>query len=270
VRLGRSPPGPPTRPSCRVIEARELESDVRSCRDGGKTVAINVLVLDRQRIFADAVATWLEAETDAGVVTAVYSAQSARCVLAGSHVDVMLIDGDLPDSAALTMCAEASGHDHPPRVVVLSVSAEAGRILAAIRAGASAWVRKDESAEHLLQVISRVACGETWVPPAELGQVFRLLLHERDEASDDDPLAALTPRERDVLWHVAAGADRKEVAERLHLSVNTIRTHMQSLMAKLGVHSALEAVALTRSRLDALGPGAPSPQAGGSPAECRS
>jgi DNA-binding CsgD family transcriptional regulator len=88
---------------------------------------------------------------------------------------------------------------------------------------------------------------------AELGQVFRLLLGERERMRQEDPLAVLTLRERDVLLHVAEGADRKEVAARLHLSVNTVRTHMQSLMAKLGVHSALEAVAMTRSWLDVAG-----------------
>lgn len=165
-------------------------------------------------------------------------------MMGSSRVDLMLLDGDLPDGAALTLCAEAASHDHPPHTVVLSVSSEADRIVAAIRAGASAWVRKDESAAHLLEVIGRVARGETWVPPSELGRVFWLLLHERD-----DPFAALTSRERDVLRHVAEGADRKEVAARLHLSVNTVRTHMQHLTAKLGVHSALEAVALTRPRL---------------------
>ena len=167
-----------------------------------------------------------------------------------SHVNIMLVDGDMPDKCTLTLCAEASGHDQPPRIIVLSASANARRILAAIRAGAVAWVRKDESAEHLLHVISRVAHGETWVPPSELGHVFRLLLDELDKVQEEDPLAALTPRERDVLSHVAAGADRKEVAKRMQLSVNTVRTHMQSLMAKLGVHSALEAVAVTRSWLD--------------------
>ena len=211
---------------------------------------LNVLVLDRQRTFADAVAKWLDAEAGVATATAVYSAQSGRCMMARSHVDVMLVDGDLPDSAALTLCAEAAGRDHPPRVIVLSASAEAGRIVAAVHAGAVAWVRKDESGEHLLHVIGRVARGETWVPPSELGHVLRLLLDERDKVREEDPLAALTPRERDVLLQVAEGADRKEAAERLHLSVNTVRTHMQSLMAKLGVHSALEAVALTRSQID--------------------
>lgn len=211
-----------------------------------------MLVLDPQRTFADAVAAWLEAESDAATVTPVYSARSARCLMASTHVDIMLIDGDLPDRAALALCAEASGYHQAPRIILLSVSADPSRIVAAIRAGAVAWVRKDESAEHLLQVISRVAHGETWVPPSELGHVFRLLLNEQDKMRDDDPLAVLTPRERDVLSHVAAGANRKEVARRMHLSVNTVRTHMQSLMAKLGVHSALEAVALTRSWVGAV------------------
>lgn len=211
-------------------------------------------MLDPQRTFADAVAAWLEAESVAGAVTAVYSARSARCLMASTHVDIMLIDGDLPDRAALTLCAEASGYDQAPRIIMLSGSASASRIVAALRAGAVAWVRKDDSAEHLLQVFSRVAHGESWVPPSELGQVFQLLLKEQDKTRDDDPLAVLTPRERDVLSHVAAGANRKEVARQMHLSVNTVRTHMQSLMSKLGVHSALEAVALTRSWVDEAQP----------------
>lgn len=212
------------------------------------TAPVDVLVIDRQRTFADAVAAWLETVADVASATAVYSAQSAQCMMAGSHVDIVLVDGDMPDSVTLPLCAEATCRDR--RIIMLSASAEAGRILAAIRAGAVAWVRKDESGEHLLHVIGRVARGETWIPPSELGHVFRLLLDELDKVREEDPLAALTRRERDVLLQVAQGADRKEVAERLHLSVNTVRTHMQSLMAKLGVHSALEAVAVTRSWLD--------------------
>jgi DNA-binding NarL/FixJ family response regulator len=65
----------------------------------------------------------------------------------------------------------------------------------------------------------------------------------------DRLLAALTPREREILSCLADGAGRHDVAERLHLSANTVRTHLQNLMAKLGVHSTLEAVALTRAQL---------------------
>ena len=205
--------------------------------------------MDPQRTFADAIAAWLGNESDAAVVKAVYSPQSARCVLATSRVDLVLV-GDLPDGAALTLCMEVSAREYPPRVIVLSASADVGHIVAAIQAGANGWVRKNESGEHLLDVMGRVVRGETWVPPSELGQVFRLMLSNLERMHQEDPLVGLTRRERDVLLHVAKGADRKEVAERLHLSVNTVRTHMQSLMAKLGVHSTLEAVAVTRAWLD--------------------
>ena len=63
-------------------------------------------------------------------------------------------------------------------------------------------------------------------------------------------LSVLTGRERDVLLCLANGNRRRDVAEHLHMSPNTVRTHLQNLMAKLGVHSALEAVALTRQVLD--------------------
>lgn len=137
-----------------------------------------------------------------------------------------------------------------PRVVMLSAASEAQRIVAAIRAGAVAWVRKDESIDHLLRVIRGVVCGETWLPPTELGGVLRLLIQDQDDRrSSDELLAVLTPRERDVLFLLVEGAGRKEVAKRLQLSANTVRTHLQSLMGKLGVHSTLEVVALTRARL---------------------
>jgi len=221
------------------------------------TGASNVLIVDPQRTFADALAAWLGNESDAAVVKAVYVPQSARCVLATSRVDLMLI-GDLPDRGALSLCLEVSAREYPPRVIVISASADVGHIVAAIHAGANAWVRKNESGQHLLDVMGRVVRGETWVPPSELGQVFRLMLNDLERMRQEDPLVALTRRERDVLLHVAEGADRKEVAERLHLSVNTVRTHMQSLMAKLGVHSTLEAVAVSRPWLDV-----PVPQEGG-------
>ena len=71
-------------------------------------------------------------------------------------------------------------------------------------------------------------------------------------SSRDEFLADLTPRERDVLSYLFEGAGCKEVATQLQLSTNTVRSHLQSLMAKFGVHSTLELVALTRSRLEAL------------------
>jgi DNA-binding NarL/FixJ family response regulator len=219
-------------------------------------MGVSVFVIDQERTFADALAARLEAEEDVEVVAAVHARTPAQCLIVGRHADILLMDGDLPERAAIRLCEELCGRDEAPRVIVLSYSSEAERIVDAVRAGAMAWVRKDESLEHLLHVIRGVAHGETWLPPAEAGHVLRLLMQDQQQRQDDDRLlAALTPREREVLTCLAEGAGRREVAERLHLSANTVRTHLQNLMAKLGVHSTLEAVAMSRPHLDQFRPG---------------
>ena len=216
---------------------------------------ISILVVDQQRTFAEAVAARLQMEADVEVVGVVQSEPSARRVLAAQRVDVMLVDADLPGGDDLLAWADTSGRDQSPCMIMLSGSASAERILAAVRAGAAGWVHKGESIGHLLRVVTGVTRGETWVPPSDLGGVFRLLFDQQKENGADDPLADLTAREREVLTHMADGAARKEIAERLHLSPNTVRSHMQSLMGKLGVHSALEAVALAESYSGAPVPG---------------
>jgi DNA-binding NarL/FixJ family response regulator len=214
-------------------------------------MGISVFVIDSERTFADALAARLEAEEDVEVVAAVHPRTPAQCLIVGRYADVMLLDADLPGRAAIRLCEELHGRDEAPHVILLSYSSEAERIVDSVRAGAVAWVRKDESLEHLLRVIRGVAQGETWLPPAEAGHVLRLLMAERQQQQDNDGLlAALTPREREVLACLAEGAGRQEVAARLHLSANTVRTHLQNLMAKLGVHSTLEAVAISRTWLE--------------------
>jgi DNA-binding NarL/FixJ family response regulator len=210
-------------------------------------MGINVLIMG-QRTFADALAIRLQDEDDMEVVGAVLVKAASLPPIAGKLADVIVLDGDLPGGAENRLSEELSGRDEPTRVIMLSFSSEPERIVQAIRAGAAAWVRKDEPLEYLLRVIRGVARGETCLPPSETGHVMRLLMWEQGRHQENERLlAALTLRERAVLACLADGAgNRDAVAERLHLSVHTVRTHLQNLMAKLGVHSALEAVALTR------------------------
>jgi DNA-binding NarL/FixJ family response regulator len=213
-------------------------------------MGISVLVIDREHTFADALALRLEAEQELEVIAAVRMSAPASCLTAASQAAVILLDADLPGQAANRLCEDLSGRKAAPCVIMLSCSAEPDRIVAALRSGAAAWVRKDESLQHLLEVIHGVACGETWLPRAQTGLVLRLLLFVQErQAAADQLLAVLTQREREVLSWLADGAGRLEVAQRLHVSPHTVRAHLQNLMAKLGVHSTLEAVALTRSRL---------------------
>lgn len=213
-------------------------------------VQLRVVIVDQQRTFADALAARLAREVDLAVAGMVPPGTPDAGLIVAGGADIVLLDGDLPDDVSLLLCRQISGRPEAPQVIMLSDSAEPQRIVRAIRAGAAAWVRKNETIEQLLLVLRAVARGEMWLPPGEMSHVVRLLLHEQDEQRNDDGLfAALTPRERQVLQHLTEGFGREDVAEQLHLSRNTVRTHLQNLMGKLGVHSTLEAIVMARSRL---------------------
>ncbi|MGZ0204240.1 DNA-binding response regulator, partial [Streptomyces sp. RM1] len=137
---------------------------------------------------------------------------------------------------------------HPGvRTVVLAEKDDPRRAALALGAGASGWVAKDCSLSRLLAVIRGVLRGETHLPPALLTGVLKELTAARKHRSESERLVeSLTPREREVLRCMVAGLGRKAVAERLYLSPHTVRTHMQNVLGKLGVHSTLAAVALAR------------------------
>ena len=211
---------------------------------------IRILIADQELTFAEALAVPLEDEEDIKVVGAVQvTTQPGPWLTAALSADVIVVDGDAPGAAAERICAELSGSNASSRVIALSASSEPERIVNAIQAGVAGWVRKDQSLGHLLRVIRGVAQGEIWLPAAETGNVVRLLLQEQERRTRNGRLlASLTPRERAVLTCLTQGPGRRDaIASQLNLSVNTVRTHLQNIMAKLGVHSALEAVALIRA-----------------------
>jgi len=212
---------------------------------------VRLIIVVAERTFADALASRLEAEHDIEIVAAVHTTASSPSLFSRSPADVMLLDGDLPGDASFRLCEELSQRSDVPYVIFLSHSSEPTRIVRALSAGAVGWVRKDESVDRLIQVIRGAARGETWLPQGETGEVLRLLLRRPRPAEDGgEMLAALTPREREVLVCLVEGTGRRDMAQHLHMSPNTVRTHLQNLMSKLGVHSALEAVALVRPQLD--------------------
>lgn len=227
---------------------------------------IRVLVVDDHRIFAESLAAALAAEHDVEVAAA-GSAQAAerhlaRAAAAGHPFGVLLMDVDL-SSATSTDTGTTNGtgtgttngellpgllRNWPElRTVILAERDDPHLAAAALQAGACGWVAKDCSLSRLLQVLRGVLRDETHLPPALLTGVLRELTTTRKHRTESEQLvSALTPREHEVLRCMVAGLGRKAVAERLFLSPHTVRTHMQNVLGKLGVHSTLAAVALAR------------------------
>jgi len=213
-------------------------------------MAARLFILVQERVFADALAIRLDAEPDVDVVAALHT-NAPPSHLRPGKVDVLLLDGDLPADAAFRLCEEMAHSPGAPHVVLLSYSADPARIVRAIRASVIGWVGKDESLDRLIYVIRGVARNETWLPPGQTGPVLRLLMRGpcREPDVGAQLLSALTDREREVLLCLVQGTRRCDVAKQLHMSPNTVRTHLQNIIGKLGVHSALEAVTLTRAQL---------------------
>ncbi|MFF0076664.1 LuxR C-terminal-related transcriptional regulator [Streptomyces sp. NPDC005494] len=243
---------------------------------GVSVARIRVLVVDDHRIFAESLAAALAAEPDVDVSAAGSGPAAVRCLeraaAEGRRYDVMLVDAELgilagngvrtvpapreaPDGGSgaggpvdgISLVAGVrSGYPHI-RTVVLAEKDDPRRAAAALQAGASGWVAKDCSLQRLLTVIRGVLRDETHLPAALLTGVLRELTAARKHRTESEQLVeSLTPREREVLRCMVAGLGRKAVAERLFLSPHTVRTHMQNVLGKLGVHSTLAAVALAR------------------------
>jgi DNA-binding NarL/FixJ family response regulator len=211
---------------------------------------ISVAVVEGQRTFADALASRLAVEADLRLVAVVESAAAGRRLLEGRHVDIALIDSELtPAGNILAEVADIRAAISPPvRVILLGPVPEPAHTVEALRTGIAGWVPKEESIEQLMAVIHGVMRDEIWLPATAMGPVLRLLVRELGGQEDcpKHPLESLTPREREVLAYLVEGVGRRETAERLHLSAHTVRSHLQNLMGKLGVHTTLEAVAVAR------------------------
>jgi DNA-binding NarL/FixJ family response regulator len=207
-----------------------------------RVAGISILVVDDHAVFADAVQARLSREPDLGPVTVAYSAAEARAKVR-SQPAVVLLDVALGDDSGLDVAASIRDISPATRVVILTATESVADVVSGLTRGIRGWLPKTIDTEYLVTVIRGVHAGEAWLAPDLLGRVLADLV-ARTSTPSPDPLSALTAREREVLQCMVDGLTRAEIAEQLHLSVNTVRTHTQNLIAKLGAHSTLESVAL--------------------------
>jgi DNA-binding NarL/FixJ family response regulator len=208
---------------------------------------IRVMLLDRSPIFVHGLAVRLGREPDLAVVASLSSVTEAAGRFEAGVPDVTVC-GDAMAAALLDPEGVGVRRPRPPHVVVLAESDDVSLAADLFRVGAGAWVRRDQPCATLVDAIRSAHRGETWIPPDLLTVVLgELSARVRKERQADDRLAVLTDREREILWLYGQGLGRAEVAERLRLSPNTVRTHVQNILGRLGVHSTLAAVALARN-----------------------
>ena len=205
--------------------------------------AISVLVVDDHAVFADALRARLAAERDINPVDVAYTAADALQRLRTRPIDVAILDYVLRDGTGAALAAQIRKESPSTTVIMLSASESVDAVIDSLAVGAQAWLSKTVDTALLVRITHRVRAGQMWLDPRVLARVLPRLL-EMALTPRVDALAALTVREREILTCLGDAMDRRQVAAHLGISENTVRTHIQNLLAKLGVHSTVEAVSV--------------------------
>jgi RNA polymerase sigma factor (sigma-70 family) len=159
------------------------------------------------------------------------------------QADVALIDLGLPDGDGSDFIPELREASPQTQALVLSASLERAELARAVEKGAAGFIHKSARLDEVIEAVRRLCAGQTLIPLEEVVELLRFAGRMREQEHDArQAIDKLTPRERGVLQALAEGLDNKGVAERLHVSLGTVRNHMSSILTKLRVHSQLQAL----------------------------
>jgi DNA-binding NarL/FixJ family response regulator len=204
-----------------------------------------VLVVHHHRLYADTVARRLNGEPEIRIAGIASTGVAANAAVESLGPGVAVLDMELPDRSSFEL-TECWSRRHPPVAVaaILGSDSRAG-VIRAIRAGARALTTKGGPITDLVSAVAALARAECWIPGRLLsGIVSELQMSVPPPNPYDARLSCLTRREHEILERMASGHDRAAIAHDLGISVNTVRTHAQNLLVKLGVHSTVEAVSV--------------------------
>ena len=198
---------------------------------------ITVLIVDDHSMVAESFRRALANEADLEVVAVAHSAADAHSAANLHRPDVVLMDYTLPDGDGVSTAAALVQERPEIKVILVTGSDARSAVRGAIEAGCVGYLEKTMALSQLALAIRAAAAGDTAISPEHLARAMQ---------APRDTGVQLTARELDVLRLVAGGLSNRAIADRLILSLHTVRTHVQSILSKLGVHSKLEAAAFAR------------------------
>jgi DNA-binding NarL/FixJ family response regulator len=209
-------------------------------------VTITVLIADDQALVRSGFRLILEARPDLQVVGEAEDGRQAVSLARQTHPDVILMDVRMPHLDGVEATRQIVAAGSPARILVLTTYDLDDYVYAAIRAGASGFLLKDVQPAQLAEAIRVIAAGDALLAPSVtrrlLGQFAATLPGPRTSRASPAPLSALTDRETEVLRLLAAGLSNAELAGRLYISEATVKSHVSSLLRKLGARDRVQAV----------------------------
>ena len=198
---------------------------------------ITLVLADDHQAFAEGLSMMLDAGEGLDVLGVANDGAEAVRLVAAHRPAVLLLDAHMPETEVTQVVREAKAVAPDTRVVVLSADTRRETIAAVLAAGADGFLAKDASSRQLATALRRLIERDDVPPtPRPAPPVAR-------DPGVELRVRTLSTREREILGYLAAGWSNRRIAETCFLSLNTVRTHVQNVLVKLGVHSKLEAVA---------------------------
>ncbi len=211
---------------------------------------IRLLIVDDQALFREGLRTLLSVQSDLQVVGEASHGEEALRLAATLSPDIILMDLHMPilDGVATTRRLQSF---HPAiKVIVLTTFDDDEDVFEGLRAGAVGYLLKDVPSEKLVEAIHGVARGESFLQPSLVNKIItefaRLSPHQ--PLSYSPLIEPLSERELDILHLLGQGASNKEIADRLVITVGTVKNHLTNIMAKLGVRDRTQAALKAREQ----------------------
>jgi two-component system response regulator DevR len=218
---------------------------MNEARQHSAQAPIRVFLLDDHEVVRRGVHDLLDAEPDIEVVGEAGSAGQALARGPALRPDVAVLDIRLPDGDGISVCRDLRSAMPDLACLMLTSFDDDDALLDAIMAGAAGYVLKQIKGSDLVSAVRTVASGQSMLDPATTA---RLMSSLRDDGSSADPgqqaLAALSPREREILGLIGEGLTNRQIGQRLYLSEKTVKNNVSRLLAKLGVERRVQAAVL--------------------------
>jgi DNA-binding NarL/FixJ family response regulator len=205
-------------------------------------VSIRVLVADDQEIVRAGLSMILGAQPGIDVVGTAANGREAVALARELDADVCLMDIRMPelDGLAATRLLAGPGVADPIAVVVITTFDLDEYVYGALKAGARGFLLKDCGPDLLAQAVHAAASGDALIAPSITVRLLAAFAETEADTPPDQPLSPLTEREEEVLVTVARGRTNAEIAQDLHISLSTVKTHLASLMQKIGARNRVE------------------------------
>lgn len=204
---------------------------------------MQVLLIDDHTLFRLGLKNLLE-KSGIEVVGAASTGQEGLELISVVDPDVVLLDMRMPDMDGLEVLKKLRESGVTIPISMLTTSNEERDLVETLRNGAQGYLLKDMDPEDLVAALHKIVNGETIVAPQLAGTLARALQGKTKESEQKKPLSELTPREYEILEHLAIGQSNKVIARELGITDGTVKLHVKSVLRKLSVRSRVEAAVI--------------------------